>query len=189
MKIEMNLPFGGEPEKRADVDASESSGLVIPDVLDVCCGTRMMWMDKEDSRVVFVDRRAESFSIAPGRAYKHGAELIVAPDKVADFTALPFEDATFSHVVFDPPHHTTKRLGKTGTGVMEKKYGRLGDDWREMLAGGFAECFRVLKPKGTLIFKWHDTEIPLREVLETTQENHYMATRAAKKPGRTGWPS
>ena len=160
--------------------------LVMPNVLDACCGTRMMWFNKNDKRAIFVDRRTESFSIAPGRAYKKGAVLEVAPDKEADFTALPFEDKTFFHVVFDPPHHTSKRLGKTGTGVMEKKYGRLGDDWREMLEDGFSECFRVLKPKGTLIFKWCETEIPLSEILKLTPEKPLYGHRSGKK-AQTHW--
>ena len=93
----------------------------VPDVLDAYCGTRMMWIDKNDERAVFVDCRSESFFIAPGRAYKNGAELFVSPDKKADFTSLPFGNESFYHVVFDPPHHTSKRLGKTGTGILEKK--------------------------------------------------------------------
>jgi SAM-dependent methyltransferase len=160
--------------------------IVMPDVLDACCGTRMMWIDKNDKRAIFVDCRTESFSIAPGRAYKNGAVLHVAPDKEADFTKLPFENEAFFHVVFDPPHHTSKRLGSTGTGVIEKKYGRLGDDWKEMIADGFTECFRVLKPKGTLIFKWADTEIPLREILKLTPEKPLYGHKSGKK-AQTHW--
>jgi SAM-dependent methyltransferase len=33
---------------------------------------------------------------------------------------------------------------------------------------GFAECFRVLRPGGTLIFKWNETQVPLKEVLALT---------------------
>ena len=36
-----------------------------------------------------------------------------------------------------------------------------------MLRKGFAECFRVLKPHGTLIFKWAESEYSLREVVRT----------------------
>lgn len=28
-------------------------------ILDPCCGSRMMWFDKQDSRAVFGDRRNE----------------------------------------------------------------------------------------------------------------------------------
>ena len=41
-------------------NAIESSNLVgHPPALDVCCGPRSMWFDKEDPRAVFVDRREE----------------------------------------------------------------------------------------------------------------------------------
>jgi hypothetical protein len=29
------------------------------DVLDVCCGSRMMWFDKADGRALFLDKRRE----------------------------------------------------------------------------------------------------------------------------------
>lgn len=62
-------------------------------VLDACCGSRMMWVDKRDERVTFVDRRNEYYEIKPDRAYPNGTVIRVRPDVVADFTALPFPDA------------------------------------------------------------------------------------------------
>jgi SAM-dependent methyltransferase len=52
-----------------------------------------------------------------------------------------------------------------GNSWLAKKYGRLIGDWRDEIREGFAECLRVLKPNGTLIFKWNTTDIPLAEVL------------------------
>ena len=168
------------------ISSAPVHGMVMPPVLDACCGTRMMWFDKEDARAVFADCRTEDIVIEPGRAYKNGTVLHVDPDMEVDFTDMPFGDATFSHVVFDPPHHTSKRLGGTGTGVMEAKYGRLREGWREMLEAGFAECFRVLKPEGTLIFKWCSTEIPLSEVLKLTPEKPLYGHRSGKR-AQTHW--
>lgn len=37
--------------------------------------------------------------------------------------------------------------------------------WKDDLAKGFEECMRVLKPNGTLIFKWSDCQINVREIL------------------------
>ena len=146
-------------------------------VLDACCGPRMMWHDKTDSRVTFVDRRDEDYEVKPDRAYPSGTVIRVRPDVVADFTKLPFEDETFWHVVFDPPHLIRgKELG-----TMTKKYGCLNGDWKEMLRGGFAECFRVLKPNGTLIFKWCETEIPLREILALTPEKPLYGHKGGQK--------
>ena len=67
-------------------------------ILDMCCGSRMFWFDREDPRVVFMDIRDEEHILCDDR------ELKIHPDIVADFRALPFADATFSLIVFDPPH-------------------------------------------------------------------------------------
>src|SRR3546814_20885436 len=77
-----------------------------------------------------------------------------------DFRDLPYADATFRLVAFDPPHlvHAGPRSW------LAARYGKLGKDWREDLRRGFAECFRVLEPEGVLVFKWNETQVALREV-------------------------
>lgn len=35
-----------------------------------------------------------------------------------------------------------------------------------MLHDGFEECMRVLKPNGTLIFKWSETDITVKKILD-----------------------
>jgi hypothetical protein len=127
-------------------------------VLDPCCGSRMFWFDKSNPEAVFGDIREASHILCDGR------QLVIAPDVVMDFTALPFAAEHFHLVVFDPPH--IERAGAKGWQGL--KYGKLPNDWREMLTAGFAECFRVLAPNGTLIFKWNETQIPLKEVLSLT---------------------
>lgn len=32
-------------------------------VLDPCCGSRMMWLDRQDPRAVFADRRSETITV------------------------------------------------------------------------------------------------------------------------------
>lgn len=32
-------------------------------ILDMCCGPRMFWFDKEDERAVFSDKRCESHTL------------------------------------------------------------------------------------------------------------------------------
>lgn len=125
-------------------------------ILDVACGSRMFYHDKENSNVLFVDKRTYYEKLDSGHT------INVNPDIVADFTNLPFEDNSFYHVVFDPPH-----LLKVGENAwMAKKYGKLSDDWPAVIEKGFKECFRVLKPNGTLMFKWNDYDIPHKEVLK-----------------------
>lgn len=151
-------------------------------VLDACCGPRMMWFDRTDSRAVFIDKRFETH-VVPDISSSGGQRTItIAPDFVADFTALPFGDATFWHVVFDPPHLV--RNGKESW--MGKKYGTLRKDWPEQIRAGFAECFRVLRPGGTLVFKWCASDIPVSQLLKLTPERPLYGQRSGKT-GKTHW--
>lgn len=132
--------------------------LGFPPVLNVCCGPKGMWFNKKDPRALYVDRRKEEIEMCwPSGNYKESID----PDEVADFTNLPFPDDAFWLVVMDPPH-----IAQTAnTGRIVKRYGMLEGEWREMLRDGFLECFRVLKPNGTFIFKWNECRIPLKEIL------------------------
>jgi hypothetical protein len=48
-------------ELKTDVDAAPVERLVmLPPVLDVCCGGRMMWFNPADDRGMFVDIRKET---------------------------------------------------------------------------------------------------------------------------------
>ena len=158
-------------------------GSAFPPVLDACCGSRAFWFDKADGRALFVDKRAGVFPLSHKTPR---SPVVVSPDWQGSFTALPFPDGTFDHVVFDPPHHTEKRLGTCDTGNVTQYYGRLNGDWRDMLRKGFAECFRVLRPGGTLIFKWLAAEIPVREVLALTPERPLYGHKSGKL-SKTHW--
>lgn len=128
-------------------------------ILDACCGSRMFWFDKNNPDVLFMDKRSETVTAKD----KDKIRVIeVSPDVVADFTNMPFEDCSFFMVVFDPPH--LKTLGETSW--MAKKYGKLPNNWHEMIIKGFDEGMRVLKSNGTLIFKWNESEIKSAEILK-----------------------
>lgn len=146
-------------------------------ILDVCCGSRMFWFNKRDTRAVFADIRAEEHKLCDGR------RLVISPDLVADFRALPFADASFPVVVFDPPH--LERVGQTAW--MGKKYGRLNKKtWRADIRAGFKEAFRVLRPHGVLIFKWNETQIPVSQILELTEQKPVIGQRTGKND-KTHW--
>ena len=125
-------------------------------ILDACCGSRMFWFDKNNQETIYMDNRELNTELCDGRI------LNIKPDIMADFKNIPFENNSFYMVVFDPPH--LKKVGRESW--MAKKYGKLPENWQEELKQGFDECMRVLKPNGTLIFKWSEVQIPLTEVLK-----------------------
>lgn len=148
----------------------------MSEVLDACCGSRMFWFDSEDDRAIFGDIRQERHTLTDKSSVGGSRELIIAPDQQMDFRALPFPDEHFALVVFDPPHLI--RNGRSGW--LAKKYGKLGEDWREDLRAGFAECFRVLRAHGTLIFKWNEHEIKVSEILKLTDQRPLFGNRCGK---------
>ncbi|MDO9571147.1 MAG: SAM-dependent methyltransferase [Hydrogenophaga sp.] len=157
---------------------------MTPKVIDVCCGTKMMWFDKADPHVIFGDARAETLTVTD-RSHRNASgtrTLKVEPDVLFDFRALPFPSGTFRLVAFDPPHlvHVGPRSW------LAAKYGKLGADWRDDLRQGFAECFRVLEPHGVLVFKWNETQVRLSEVLATTPEKPLFG-QVSGRNGLTHW--
>ena len=133
-------------------------------ILDPCSGSRMMWFDTNNPAVVFGDIRSESITVTDrSHGKQDGTRTIhIEPDTLMDFRALPFADGSFRLVSFDPPHLV--RAGPKSW--LAAKYGKLSDNWRDDLAKGFAECLRVLEPNGVLVFKWNETQVKVREVLE-----------------------
>ena len=149
----------------------------IPVVLDPCCGSRMFWFDKSDSRALFGDVRKERHSLKDSSSKSGSRELIIDPDLQMDFRNLPFPDNHFHLVVFDPPHLTSNG----SSGWLAKKYGKLGDSWRSDIKSGFSECFRVLKPHGTLVFKWNETDVKVSDVLRLTDCKPLFGNRCGKR--------
>ena len=139
----------------------QNNSASLPPVLDACCGPRMMWVNKQDPRAIYFDKRSVDYEIKPNAAYPNGTTLKIRPDVQGDFTNLPFPDESFRLVVLDPPHFTEL----SGNSLLGKTYSKLFPDWEDELRAGFSECFRVLKPEGVLIFKWCSVQIPLERVL------------------------
>ena len=151
-------------------------------VLDACCGSRMFWFDRADKRAVFMDNREERHYLRDKSSRDGQRFLEVKPDVIGDFTAMRFPDKSFALVVFDPPH-----LIRCGTkGWQAKKYGKLPKEWQGFIRRGFAECFRVLRPNGTLIFKWNEHEIPVSQILALTLEKPLFGQRCGKT-AKTHW--
>ena len=148
-------------------------------ILDVACGGRLFYFDKEDDRVLYLDNRL----VEPGHN-EYRPNHSVKPDMVMDFTDLQFNDESFKTVIFDPPHVK----GSPHLNI-SKLYGHLDENWKETISKGFHECFRVLEPQGVLIFKWNETSIKIKEVLELVPEAQYpplLGHRAGTKL-KTHW--
>ena len=140
-------------------------------ILDACCGSKMFWFDKENENTVFMDNRYFNDTLCDGRT------LEINPDIIADFKHMPFENESFYLVVFDPPH-----LLKAGENSwLAKKYGKLNPEtWKSDLKKGFNECMRVLKQKGTLIFKWNEEQIKLKDILATIDFKPLFGNKRSK---------
>jgi len=139
-------------------------------ILDACCGSKMFWFDREHKETVYMDNRMENTTLCDGR------KLIVKPDIVADFRKMPFENETFYLVVFDPPH----LVSAGDTSFLKLKYGKLGPDWKKDIKQGLAECWRVLKQNGTLIFKWNEEQITLPKVRQLLPDKPILGQRRGK---------
>lgn len=106
-------------------------------ILDPCCGSRMMWVNKENPDVVFGDKRREVVTVTDrSHGNANGTRTIqIEPDTLMDFRNLSFDDETFSLVSFDPPHLV--RAGRKSW--LAAKYGKLGECWQDDLREGFNE--------------------------------------------------
>ena len=148
-------------------------------ILDPCCGSRMWWFDKCNPNTIFGDKRREIITVTDR---SHGKvdgtrTIVIDPDMEMDFRNLPFPDESFKLVAFDPPH-----LARGGDkSWLVGKYGKLSDDWQEDLRAGFTECFRVLEPGGTLVFKWNETHIKLKQVLPLTSHTPLFGQKSGAK--------
>lgn len=131
--------------------------MINKEVLDACCGAKMFYFNKNNPNVLFMDKRQLGTNLCDGRYFE------VKPDIIGDFTNMPFASESFSLVVFDPPH-----LVKVGEkSWLALKYGKLDkNNWEKDLKEGFNECWRVLKKGGTLLFKWNETDIPVKKMIE-----------------------
>lgn len=152
-------------------------------VLDPCCGSRMMWFDKADPRAIFGDRRSETLTVTDRSHREDGTRtLTIAPDTLMDFRAMPFSDGQFKLVAFDPPHLV--RAGPKSW--LAAKYGKLGQDWRDDLRQGFSECWRVLATDGVLVFKWNETHVKVTEVLPLAPARPLFG-QVSGRTGMTHW--
>lgn len=134
----------------------------------------MFWYDKREPHTTYMDIRKYYEKLPTGHV------IDVDPDVQADFRSIPFDDNTFDLVVFDPPH----LIYAGPNSWLIKKYGKLNKDtWPADLKRGFDECRRVLKPNGTLIFKWNEDQIKFRDVIKVFGQKPILGDHRS----RTRW--
>lgn len=144
-------------------------------ILDVCCGSRMFYFNKKDSRVHFNDIREIDEILCDGR------KLEIHPDTKWDFRNIPIKDNSYDLVVFDPPHLIN--VGETSW--LAKKYGKLPKEWKPYIKQGFDECMRVLRVGGTLIFKWNEMDIASKEIFNAIECTPVFGNRG--RGDKTHW--
>ncbi len=150
-------------------------------ILDACCGGRMFWFNKSHPNALYIDIRKEKHFIVHGNHDVDNRHKSILPEKVMDFRKMDLPSESFSLVVFDPPH---LKLGKKS--YFAQIYGSLDNTWEDDLRKGFSECFRVLKEKGVLIFKWNESDILLRKILALTPVQPLFGHRSGKAQ-KTHW--
>lgn len=150
-------------------------------ILDACCGGRMMWFNKNNENVLYVDNRVcPKGHIKYDQAKNHE----VSPDVVMDFRDLKFKDNSFKLVVFDPPH-IIEACDREG--YQRKKYGVFHPEtWEEDLRQGFNECWRVLDVYGTLIFKWNEISKSVSQIIKTIGREPLFGHKSGKQ-SKTHW--
>ena len=151
-------------------------------ILDMTCGSKTIWFNKNHPDTVYCDKRKEDFELYFGKAHTSLRQCHVNPDIQCDFTDLPFADNTFSLVVFDPPH----LIKAKETAWLVKKYGKLEEGWQDMLHDGFREGMRVLQPDGVMVFKWAESHIPAQDVWKAIGRKPLFGHHSGKKSG-TFW--
>lgn len=77
-------------------------------ILDVTCGDRTIWFQKNEPHTIYCDKRREEYegffgTVLNKQGHKKRRHLVINPDILCDFTNLPFKDSSFQMVVFDPP--------------------------------------------------------------------------------------
>src|SRR3990167_8089000 len=120
-------------------------------IIDVACGGRMFWFDKQQPNTLFVDKRTMQPEIVGYGIHKRIRKCL--PDKIMDFRKLDLPNNRFSLVVFDPPHLFLGKNSHTGN----KKHNAYNDDlpekeYQEQQIRVLNELWRITKSTGSLFY-------------------------------------
>lgn len=146
-------------------------------ILDATCGSKSIWYQKNHPFVTFMDKRKESAKskhrMGERRRYR------IDPDIISEWKDAPFPDDYFDMIIFDPPHLIRKREWTDSS--MCIRYGKLyQDNYKQVLKEGIKKLFDILKPEGTFVFKWCDTDRPVEEILKLFPYKPMFGTRTGQ---------
>ena len=158
-------------------------------VFDAFCSNGSTWIDKEwfnSFTVVKNDIRNGEFLIG-GRQ-----KIIIEPNTsinmfefVEEIDIKYIKSCSFTNefdlIYLDPPHSL-----KT-TGIMNEKYTHLPNDWMKTISNMFANTDRLANQKTTIILKWNENEIPIKEILNIAKSNNIYPLFGSKVRTKTYW--
>lgn len=134
-------------------------------ILDATCGLRRIWFDSKDPETVYLDVRKEINFHRKSKRYP--SDKNINPDILADNQFLPFRDNVFDLVVYDPPHYISSSWKD-----LYDLYGVYHPlEYQKIMWGASRELFRVLKDRGSLVFKWSEVHRNVKQILELFPEN------------------
>ena len=160
-------------------------------ILDATCGSRSIWHpeNKDHDETLYIDLREEPEGyICEGHDFETNPNDDIDPDEKQDFRDLPYPDESFNLTVFDPPHAIRDGGMQQLSGITHRKWGCLNaETWQSDIRQGFEELWRVLKPGGTLIFKFADESADFEEVLSLAPEPPLFGTSVNDANVTTRW--
>lgn len=117
-------------------------------ILDLSCGRKAIWFDKNNPLVTFLDIRSGDG---------------IAPDFICDTKNIPESvGKDYDLVVFDPPHENCGAKSN-----MAKAYGHFTrKEIIETITGSGKEAHRLTRKDALMAFKWNDCAYNLDKVLE-----------------------
>jgi SAM-dependent methyltransferase len=161
------------------------------EILDATCGGRSIWHSENKDRddTLYIDKRDEDAGFLEREKYGYNKRnYSIDPDQQEDYRDLPYDGESFNLVVFDPPHAIRPDGMKSLSGVTHKKWGCLhAETWQEDLRDGFEELWRVLSPRGTLIFKFANESADFKEVLDLAPSDPLFGTSTKDGTVETRW--
>jgi len=142
-------------------------------LLDVSAGNRHLWPNKNPPETVFLDKERD---------------LLIPPDVIASWRALPFRDNCFSCILFDPPNDPS--WGST-SGHRDPK-GRKARFWgnpasrRNLVSDIYHGQKEFARISPRLCLKWNETAITLEAILslfDRWDEKYRLEYLSRKKRG------